>query len=60
MSDFSNQCFVCQKEIDTLTVMKNKQFNLPVCEECEGTNREQDAIAGLLEGMADGFVCGCI
>jgi hypothetical protein len=60
MTDFSNQCFVCGAEIDPLISKKNKQFNLPVCEICVGTDQEKSAIEDYLEGMAEGFVCGCI
>lgn len=60
MTDFSNHCFVCGKETDPQNSKKNEQFNLPVCDECNGTEAEKKAIGDLLEGMADGFVCGCI
>jgi hypothetical protein len=60
MMDFSNQCFVCGKEVDPLETEKNLQINLPVCNECKGTDREKNAVDELLEGLADGFVCGCI
>ena len=60
MTDFAKQCFACGKAIDPEVTEKNKQFNLPVCNECKGTNREKEAIAQLLDGMAEGFVCGCI
>lgn len=60
MLDFTNQCFVCGKEINQETVRRNKQLNLPVCTECIGTEQEKNAVTEHLEGMADGFVCGCI
>lgn len=60
MTDFANWCFVCGTEINPAISKMNAQFNLPVCPECEGTDREKEAIAELLEGMAEGFVCGCI
>ena len=60
MADFINQCYVCGKIVDPLNAEKNIQFNLPVCDVCKGSNREAEAIDQLLEGMADGFVCGCI
>jgi hypothetical protein len=60
MSDFSNQCFVCGIAIDPLTSKKNKQLNLPVCDDCSGTKQEISAVEDYLEGLADGFVCGCI
>lgn len=60
MTDFSNQCFVCGKEIDPEKTELNKQLNLPVCDKCKGTEREKKAIDDHLESMAEGFVCGCI
>ncbi len=60
MYDFSNHCFVCGLEVDSDSSRKHKQFNLPVCDDCFGTDREKLAVSNLLEGMADGFVCGCI
>lgn len=60
MNDFLNHCFVCGKATDPLYQHKNKQLNLPVCDECAGTEQEEKAAADLTEGMADGFVCGCI
>lgn len=60
MSDFANQCFVCGKKIDSTACKINIQFNLPVCDDCHGTDREKAAIDELMEGMAEGFVCGCI
>jgi ribosome-binding protein aMBF1 (putative translation factor) len=60
MEDFSNHCFVCGITIDPITAEKNKQLNLPVCKDCINTDREKSAVQEYLEGMADGFVCGCI
>lgn len=60
MTDFSNQCFVCGKEIDPEKTERNKQLNLPVCDDCRGTEREKKAVDDDLESMAEGFVCGCI
>ena len=60
MTDFARKCFVCGKNVDPETTDKNPQFNLPVCSECKDTDREKEAIAQLLEGMAEGFVSGCI
>lgn len=60
MPEFSNQCLACGKDIDPEHTPKNKQLNLPVCSDCQGTDREKKAIDEHLEGMADGFVCGCI
>jgi hypothetical protein len=60
MEDFLNHCFVCGTKIDPITSEKNKLLNLPVCMECSNTDREKNAVQEYLEGMADGFVCGCI
>lgn len=60
MTDFFNRCFVCGKEINPETTKKNQQLNLPVCDDCSGTDEEKKAVNELTEGMADGFVCGCI
>ena len=60
MNDFLNHCFVCGIEINIESTIKNKQLNLPVCPNCQGTEQEKDAIEKYLEGLAEGFVCGCI
>ena len=60
MTDFLTRCFVCGIEIDPETTGRNKQLNLPVCEDCRETEKEQNVIQELNEGLADGFVCGCI
>ncbi len=44
MSDFSNQCFVYRKTFDLQITKRNIQFNLTVCNECKGTDREKKAI----------------
>jgi ribosome-binding protein aMBF1 (putative translation factor) len=60
MNQFLTRCFACGKEIDPELTAKNKQLNLPVCDNCRDTEKEQAMIQELNEGMADGFVCGCI
>lgn len=60
MADFLNCCFVCGKETNPETTKKNQQLNLPVCDDCSGTDEEKKAVNELTEGIADGFVCGCI
>lgn len=60
MSGFLTQCFVCGIEIDPDLTERNINLNLPVCSDCQGTEKEQKMIQELNEGMADGFVCGCI
>ena len=60
MKDVFSKCFVCDQKIDSSSSARNQYVNLPVCESCKGTKAEKDKQAELLEGMADGFVCGCI
>ena len=60
MTYFLHHCFVCDKETDPQNQHINKQLNLPVCNECLGTEEEAKAVNELTEGLADGFVCGCI
>lgn len=60
MNDFSKQCFVCGHEVDPETAAINSQLNLPVCDNCAGTDAEKKAFDELMEGLAEGFVCGCI
>jgi hypothetical protein len=60
MNDFTSKCFVCSMTVDPLRTHKNKELNLPVCEECEGTDKEKEKVRELTNDLADGFVCGCI
>lgn len=60
MEDIFSKCFVCEQKIDQSTCSKNGSVNLPVCDNCKGSKEEKDKESELLEGMADGFVCGCI
>ncbi|OFY45585.1 MAG: hypothetical protein A2W90_21295 [Bacteroidetes bacterium GWF2_42_66] len=60
MSNFRNTCFVCNSEIQTGHFSVNPEINLPVCEHCRGSEEEKEAVRKLTEGLADGFVCGCI
>ncbi|MCW0482125.1 hypothetical protein N2K84_05240 [Prolixibacteraceae bacterium A06] len=60
MNDFSSVCFVCGHPVDPSDSLKNEELNLPVCMECRGSEREKQAISELRDGMAEGFVCGCI
>ncbi|WP_107821746.1 hypothetical protein [Mangrovibacterium marinum] len=59
MNNFKTTCFVCEEPVDP-DCRVNLTLNLPVCKNCEGTEREKEKVQELLEGMADGFVCGCI
>ncbi|WP_025007104.1 hypothetical protein [Marinilabilia salmonicolor] len=47
-----------------LSQSQNKSFNtrtnLPVCEECKGTEEEKKAEKEALDSLAEGFICGCI
>lgn len=60
MNDFTSMCFVCQKKLDSTRAAKNQALNLPVCEECKGTDVEKEVVRKLTDELADGFVCGCI
>ena len=58
-SDFSTKCFVCNKILEQAEY-KNEVNNLPVCEQCKGTEHEKAKEKEVLDSLADGFVCGCI
>ncbi len=60
MNDFTSRCFVCQKKLDSMKAAKNRALNLPVCEDCKGTDDEKKMARKLMDELADGFVCGCI
>lgn len=60
MSNFSKKCFVCNKEINSKDISINMRLNLPVCSACKGTDKEKQAEKDTIEGLAEGFVCGCI
>lgn len=60
MKDFQNHCFVCDAPVDAQKTAKNKALNLPVCENCKDTDQEKQAVDAMNDGMAEGFVCGCI
>lgn len=60
MKDFQNRCFVCDTPLDAQTAHKNKDINLPVCDSCKDTEQEIKAVEKMNEGLAEGFVCGCI
>ena len=36
------------------------KVNLPVCDSCRGSEQETAKTEELQEGLAEGFVCGCI
>ncbi|WP_430815003.1 hypothetical protein [Carboxylicivirga sp. RSCT41] len=54
------QCFVCDASINDGNMSYHKQVNMPVCDNCKGSDKERQKVNELLEGLADGFVCGCI
>jgi NAD-dependent SIR2 family protein deacetylase len=60
MEDFKNRCFVCKEEIDQDKIKRNSTVNLPVCENCNGTDKEKDMEEEYLDSLADGLICGCI
>jgi len=54
------KCFVCDQTFKMETLHLNNKVNLHVCEKCKGSNEEKEKETDLLEGLAEGFVCGCI
>ncbi|MBK3519058.1 hypothetical protein [Carboxylicivirga marina] len=56
----SIKCFVCEKAIQDNEVKYHTKVNMPVCEKCNGSEKEKLKAAQLLDGLAEGFVCGCI
>lgn len=59
MNSKLNKCFVCEKELNEVT-HKNKATNLPVCNQCKGSEEEKKQEKEILDSLAEGFVCGCI
>jgi hypothetical protein len=56
-----NQCFVCKKNLSNQPNKDiNSPTNLPVCQDCKGTDAEKKAENNVLDSLAEGFVCGCI
>lgn len=60
IGDFTSRCFVCGCAVDKEKCTKNEAVNLPVCETCKGSERERAMVKEAIEGLAEGFVCGCI
>ena len=58
MNDPFEKCFVCGDKAPLL--IRNATVNLPICQTCQGSEAEKLAISTLQEGLAEGFVCGCI
>ncbi len=54
-------CFVCSKDLpQSNTKSFNPRTNLPVCEDCKGTEAEKKAEKEAWDSLGEGFVCGCI
>jgi len=60
MQELNKKCFVCQKNVPSDNLELNVVVNLFVCDNCKGTSKEKEAVAELLDSLADGLVCGCI
>ena len=60
MEGFSKKCFVCHKDISPEKSILNPEVNLPVCENCSGTENEKKSIEEYFERLAEDLVCGCI
>jgi hypothetical protein len=60
MNVFNKKCFVCQVEVTPENSVLNYKVNLPVCNNCKGTEKERETVVELLDSLADGLVCGCI
>ncbi len=57
--NFAHKCFVCGKQLNEIK-NSNAVTNLPVCDDCIGTDKEKQKEKEALDSLADGFVCGCI
>ena len=60
MSRLNSRCFVCQVEVNVGNSTLNPEVNLPVCNNCKGTQKEKETVVEFLDSLADGLVCGCI
>ena len=60
MKAYSKICFVCKNDVNDSNSRLNLEVNLPVCNSCEGTDKEKETVEEYLEGLADDLVCGCI
>jgi len=60
MPEPSVLCFVCGKPLLAKSISYHPKVNLPVCDACRGSEPEAVKVEELLEGLAEGFVCGCI
>lgn len=53
-------CFVCEKAILSDDIFYHPKVNLPICDDCCGSESETAKVGELLEGLAEGLICGCI
>jgi hypothetical protein len=60
MTTPSKICFVCENPVESLNINYHTKVNLPVYSTCCGSEKEIAKVEYLLEGLAEGFVCGCI
>jgi len=60
MLESSVYCFVCEKSILSKDITYHPKINLPVCDLCCGSEPEAEKIKEIIEGLAEGFGCGCI
>ncbi len=60
MDEFDKICFVCKNKITENNWQLNSEVNLPVCNQCKDTTKEQKTVEEYLDELADGLVCGCI
>ncbi len=55
------QCFVCKKDLSGIKDKDlNARINLPVCDDCKGTEAEKKTEKESLDSLSEGFICGCI
>lgn len=60
MGTIKNTCFVCKKAVTNDNLVINTVVNMPVCQQCRGTEKEKKEEKEVLDSLADGLVCGCI
>ena len=60
MTVSSKTCFVCENSIASDKFTFHPKVNLPVCNSCRGSEQETAKTEELLEGLAEGLICGCI
>lgn len=60
MKNVNTSCFVCKDKNKKNNFELNIEVNLPVCNNCKGTEKEAQTVKEYLASLADDFVCGCI